>query len=212
MSWVFLICPPHSVPWEMLLLGCITSLVLPILRLGPGHEKGRSAFALCFLSSKLSMGRAAIFSLRPHSCWVASFPPIRLSPSPTKKVNWVEKACLGEWGSGPGKGRRLIRGASTVRMVNIGLRPLENNVVEQASALSRLRGEEAGVPPSDLGVLRLLATCLSSWLPRLPTPCQLCLHLPTLFSSPLGEPSLSRPDSQTCHACPDYSIWITRRI
>ena len=69
-----------------------------------------------------------------------------------------------------------------------------------------------GSPLSGLGVLGLLATCLSSWLPHLPTPRQLCLHLPTLFPSPICEPSLSSPDSQTCHVCPDYSIWITRGI
>lgn len=90
----------------------------------------------------------------------------------------------------------------------MGLRPPENNAVEQASGLSRLRGEKAGVSPSGW----------DSWhSPFLvaASPAHTSSTLPSPDSSlvfPLCEPSLSCPDSQTHHVCPDSSIWITRRI
>jgi hypothetical protein len=53
-----------------------------------GQEKGHSVSAFSFLPHKLSLGRAAVFYLRWHSCWATSSPQFQLWLSSTKYVNW----------------------------------------------------------------------------------------------------------------------------
>lgn len=78
---------------------------------GTGQERGHRASAFSSLFSKVSLGRAAIFYLRPHSTLGSHFPWAPALLFSQQGGSWVKKDCLGEVGRWARKGKAEIHRA-----------------------------------------------------------------------------------------------------